>query len=411
MMPAPTRLVAKRKVRRQRPAAAATKRGGEAAAPPAAQSPAAAAGVPSGAAPGAAPQHKQDAGKAAALRAAGVWGRRDDPDEGSPAASVTSSKGPAKGEEEGSKGPAKQGSGRSGPAASPGSAAAPGPAAEAGSTGSKGPEAAGSREAEAAEAAKHAAVGMETGDYPSQTPVSQCIGQPTHSAAHGPASPTQPTRLRPLCLPACTPSTHLPPPARADRALRRALLLPPPLQMGAGADEELHGIPAGGLKPSTEVAVKEELKKKAVRLLSFCSCWLPTHTCAHSQYSGQAADQGRRCACPCAWLQAAAAAAPGPPSQPGLFSRFLQALTGRRADDDDDTKGGGSSSGTAGRSGGSSTAQQPRHGEEPPAASSSMQLGIAALGLAALPMVAWSEWTLKSTGTCSAELGCGPAGC
>lgn len=38
-----------------------------------------------------------------------------------------------------------------------------------------------------------------------------------------------------------------------------------PLQMGVGADVALGGEPAGGLKPSTEAAVKKELQEMAAK--------------------------------------------------------------------------------------------------------------------------------------------------
>lgn len=102
--------------------------------------------------------------------------------------------------------------------------------------------------------------------------------------------------------------------------------------------------------------------------------------------------------------------------QPGLLARFVQALTGSLLSEDEDEDkgsrgppGGGGSSTSSGAKGaeGGSQAQQQRGEQGPPASSaaaamqdppSGMQLAIAAAGLAALPVVAWSEWVLKSTG-------------
>lgn len=138
-------------------------------------------------------------------------------------------------------------------------------------------------------------------------------------------------------------------------------------QMGKRPDDTTSGVPAGGLKPSTEAAVKQELRKADFR-------------------------------------------------KPGLLARFVQALTGSLLSEDEDEDkgsrgppGGGGSSTSSGAKGaeGGSQAQQQRGEQGPPASSaaavmqdppSGMQLAIAAAGLAALPVVAWSEWVLKSTG-------------
>lgn len=115
------------------------------------------------------------------------------------------------------------------------------------------------------------------------------------------------------------------------------------------------------------------------------------------------------------------AARPAPVLQdlrkPGLLARFLQALTGSQQSDDEGKGGsgppGGGSSGGGSAKGaeGGSQAQQQRGEQGPGSASSAatamqeppsgMQLAIAAAGLAALPVVAWSEWVLKSTGACA----------
>ena len=100
--------------------------------------------------------------------------------------------------------------------------------------------------------------------------------------------------------------------------------------------------------------------------------------------------------------------------KPGLFARFLQALSGTQQGDDGEGGSGpssGPSSGGSGSSGGAKGAEGGRQarGEQPPASSaatgsqeppSGMQLAIVAAGLAALPVVGWSEWVLKSTGAC-----------
>ncbi|PRW58979.1 T3A5_60 isoform B [Chlorella sorokiniana] len=135
-------------------------------------------------------------------------------------------------------------------------------------------------------------------------------------------------------------------------------------QMGKRSDDTVSGVPAGGLKPSTEAAVKEGLRKSDLR-------------------------------------------------KPGLLARFVQALTGSQQSEDEDEGGrgppSGGSSGGSGAKGaeGGNQAQQQRGEQGPPPSSaaaamqeppSGMQLAIAAVGLAALPVVAWSEWVLKSTG-------------
>ncbi|PSC75232.1 hypothetical protein C2E20_1164 isoform B [Micractinium conductrix] len=117
-------------------------------------------------------------------------------------------------------------------------------------------------------------------------------------------------------------------------------------KMGVGADDALLGEPAGGLKPSTEAAVKEELQKQALS----------------GSLGGGKQD---------------------------------------KEEDDSDDYGSGGSSGGGGRvSGGAPPpTQQPRSGQqqgsEPP---SGLQMAAAAAGLAALPVVGWSEYVLRTTG-------------
>lgn len=83
----------------------------------------------------------------------------------------------------------------------------------------------------------------------------------------------------------------------------------------------------------------------------------------------------------------------------------MQALTGSNVEDEDEYDegggGGGSGGGGTGTGGGGGASSSPPPatdkggGGEPPA---SMQMAVSAAGLAALPVVAWSEWVLKSTG-------------
>ena len=133
----------------------------------------------------------------------------------------------------------------------------------------------------------HAPVGMEAGDYPSQTPVSRCthgahflahttqhyiqqhtattapvlvqahpsLAHPSTCTAH--SAPCPPRRLVPLL--------HL---SLTGWARSYLLFL---LQMGKRPDDTTSGVPAGGLKPSTEAAVKQELRK-AVRWGCCCCC-------------------------------------------------------------------------------------------------------------------------------------------
>lgn len=278
----------------------------------------------------------------------------------------------------------------------------------------------------------HAPVGMEVGDYPSQTPVSCCTRQPTHRPtvlhqAHVVFCTRCPCAVQ-ACLPTQIHPTTAPCPPGAGAAGKPGTdsLAPvlPPLQIGKRADDVTAGVPAGGLKPSTEAAAKEEMRK-SVRLLCCCCCCL--HGTKHQvscillmaslqglQHPRTAAGKG------CLPAQRFARADPGAAcactralqdlSKPGLLARFLQALTGSQQGEDDDEGSSGppsSSSSSAKGAEGGSQAQQQRGEQGPPASSaatsaqeppSGMQLAIAAAGLAALPVVAWSEWVLKSTG-------------
>ena len=116
-----------------------------------------------------------------------------------------------------------------------------------------------------------------------------------------------------------------------------------------------------------------------------------------------------------------AAQAAAAPSHPGLFTRLMQALGGSQQEDDDDggqggtgtsggagTGGGGSKVGGGGGGGGGGRGGGGGGGrEQPPSSSAALtleaplpgwQVAAAAAGLAALPIVGWSEWVLKSTG-------------
>jgi hypothetical protein len=167
--------------------------------------------------------------------------------------------------------------------------------------------------------------------------------------------------------------------------------------MGEGAKEEVGGEPAGGLKPSTEAAVKRELQE-AVRAPLPAA---PTAPHRPAVARGLSAP-------PRALLQAA--------PQPGLLERFLQALAGslsRDDEDQDDYPGGGGGGGVAsGSSAPPPASPRPSAGPgssgvgagDPPAA---MQAGVAAAGLAALPVVAWSEWALRDTGEARRRAGWG----
>lgn len=103
--------------------------------------------------------------------------------------------------------------------------------------------------------------------------------------------------------------------------------------------------------------------------------------------------------------------ATAPKSKPGLFTRLLQALTGTDPDEEEDGGSGTGGSGTGGSGSssaksGEASAQQKKPGEPPAAAAAvgsqeppaGWQLAICAAGLAALPVVGWSEWVLKTTG-------------
>ncbi|KAI7844249.1 hypothetical protein COHA_002047 [Chlorella ohadii] len=122
--------------------------------------------------------------------------------------------------------------------------------------------------------------------------------------------------------------------------------------MGERSDDPLSGVPAGGLKPSTEASVKEQMRKEALT------------------GSQQSDDEGEGGGGP-----------PGGGSSGGGSAKGAEG--GSQAQQQRGEQGPGSASSAA-------TAMQ-----EPP---SGMQLAIAAAGLAALPVVAWSEWVLKSTG-------------
>ena len=192
--------------------------------------------------------------------------------------------------------------------------------------------------------------------------------------------------------------------------------------MGVGADDALLGEPAGGLKPSTEAAVKEELQKQ-VGLPSLQRCCM----LGVAQHTHEAWRLVHSAGCPAGPYNRALAAvarppapqAPDPPANHGrFFSRLLQALSGSlgggkqdKEEDDSDDYGSGGSSGGGGRvSGGAPPpTQQPRSGQqqgsEPP---SGLQMAAAAAGLAALPVVGWSEYVLRTTGTLLRRVGqCG----
>lgn len=116
-------------------------------------------------------------------------------------------------------------------------------------------------------------------------------------------------------------------------------------------------------------------------------------------------------------LAQAAASDAGRPAKTGLLGRLLQALTGSTpagqgsSSDDEDDYGppSGSSGGSlSGSRAGPAQQEQEQHGQGPPESASAasvttepppgLLLAATAAGLAALPVVVWSEWVLKTTG-------------
>ncbi|KAL4437989.1 hypothetical protein ABPG77_004210 [Micractinium sp. CCAP 211/92] len=183
--------------------------------------------------------------------------------------------------------------------------------------------------------------------------------------------------------------------------------------MGEGSDAALHGTPAGGLKPSTEAAGKKELQQSALIGRSLSSNGSSDDD--EDDYGPPSGGSLSTKASPSAEPSPSSEATPNSkatpstePSPSSKSSSSVKASPGSKASPSAEPSPS-SKPGPSSKANPSPPKQVEEQRLEDPSGSTLAAVGAAdppaglllaatAAGLAALPVVVWSEWVLKTTG-------------